>query len=338
MARLAECTQDRPQAPAKDSAAKRSATRRRIQGLQSAAKPDISFHAAIQPLPHQNQAAAPPPVDPLQSLAERWKQLPAKISLSDLENDPDLAQTQIQLIYDTEIDYAAGLRSARRGRRPATEDCPSAQPGGGRMSTATETPGVNPVPTLQESTRSRLRRKGAIGLTRRMSTGWPLIGTSGSSWFFLFLSGSSPASWWCVSASPSAGSRCLRSGHRRTRGSSGCFLCPWAWAFWWLRWSSWFSPARGAAASTRPRQRSTSTTAISPSERSSGNSSLRRSPSAADSRSVPRILRCKSEPAWPPWSAAASTSRASGCACLRPSALPRAWRLRSTRLSRPFFL
>ncbi len=30
----------------------------------------------------------------------------------------------------------------------------------------------------------------------------------------------------------------------------------------------------------------------------------------------PRILRCKSAPAWPPWSAAASISRASGCACL----------------------
>ncbi len=29
--------------------------------------------------------------------------LPAKVSLSVLENDPDLAQTQIQLIYDTEL-------------------------------------------------------------------------------------------------------------------------------------------------------------------------------------------------------------------------------------------
>jgi hypothetical protein len=29
--------------------------------------------------------------------------LPAKVSLTALENDPDLAQTQIQLIYDTEM-------------------------------------------------------------------------------------------------------------------------------------------------------------------------------------------------------------------------------------------
>ena len=96
-------------------------------------------------------------------------------------------------------------------------------------------------------------------------------------------------------------------------------------------------PPLGAVASTRPRRRSTSTTAISLLERSSGNSLPRRSPSAADSRSVLRILRCKSGPAWPPWSAAASTSRANGYACLPPLAQPRGWRLRSTRLSRPFF-
>jgi hypothetical protein len=42
-------------------------------------------------------------VDPLQTLTARWKQLPAKISLRQLEDDPDLAQTQIQLIYDTEL-------------------------------------------------------------------------------------------------------------------------------------------------------------------------------------------------------------------------------------------
>ena len=44
-----------------------------------------------------------PPVDPLQALAERWQQLPAKISVTALEKDPELTQTQIQLIYDTEI-------------------------------------------------------------------------------------------------------------------------------------------------------------------------------------------------------------------------------------------
>ena len=34
---------------------------------------------------------------------ERWQKLPAKISLADLEKDPELAQTQMQLIYDTEL-------------------------------------------------------------------------------------------------------------------------------------------------------------------------------------------------------------------------------------------
>jgi hypothetical protein len=53
--------------------------------------------------PAGDQAAAPPPVDPLQGLLERWQRLPAKISLADLEKNPELAQTQIQLIYDTEL-------------------------------------------------------------------------------------------------------------------------------------------------------------------------------------------------------------------------------------------
>ncbi len=52
--------------------------------------------------PAQSQPAAAPPVDPLQALAERWQQLPAKISVTALEKDPELTQTQIQLIYDTE--------------------------------------------------------------------------------------------------------------------------------------------------------------------------------------------------------------------------------------------
>jgi tetratricopeptide (TPR) repeat protein len=102
-ARLARCTQDRAQAPAKGSpaasapvASKGLALPNPLASLESR----FSRHPAV---PVQNQAAAPPPVDPLQALAERWQQLPAKISLANLENDPDLAQTQIQLIYDTEI-------------------------------------------------------------------------------------------------------------------------------------------------------------------------------------------------------------------------------------------
>jgi hypothetical protein len=102
MARLAECTQDRPQ-PAKDSAATGApppaVATKGSNPLQSLTSRFTSRTAATGP----NQPAAPPPVDPLQSLAERWKRLPAKVSLTTLENDPDLAQTQIQLIYDTEM-------------------------------------------------------------------------------------------------------------------------------------------------------------------------------------------------------------------------------------------
>ena len=47
-------------------------------------------------------AAVAPPVDPWQTLTARWQQSPKKITLTDLGNDPDLAQAQIQLIYDTE--------------------------------------------------------------------------------------------------------------------------------------------------------------------------------------------------------------------------------------------
>jgi Flp pilus assembly protein TadD len=99
MARLAQCTQNRPQAAATASSpaapATGSAKPNPLQSLESR----FARHPSGAPA---NQGAAAPAVDPLQSLAERWKQLPAKISLRDLENDPDLAQTQIQLIYDTE--------------------------------------------------------------------------------------------------------------------------------------------------------------------------------------------------------------------------------------------
>jgi tetratricopeptide (TPR) repeat protein len=103
MARVAQCMQNRPQPPAKDSAASGTAApaagatqTNPLQSLESR----FARHPAGPP---QSQAAAPPPVDPLQSLMERWNQLPANLSLRELENDPDLAQTQIQLIYDTEM-------------------------------------------------------------------------------------------------------------------------------------------------------------------------------------------------------------------------------------------
>jgi tetratricopeptide (TPR) repeat protein len=101
MARLAECTQDRPQ-PANSDAA--SAPPPAVASKGPNALQSLTSRFTSRPTsPASNQAAAPPPVDPLQSLAERWKQLPTNISLATLENDPDLAQTQIQLIYDTEL-------------------------------------------------------------------------------------------------------------------------------------------------------------------------------------------------------------------------------------------
>jgi len=101
MARLAECTQDRPQ-PANSAAA--NAPPPAVASKGPNALQSLTSRFTSRPTsPASNQAAAPPPVDPLQSLAERWKRLPAKVSLSELENDPDLAETQIQLIYDTEL-------------------------------------------------------------------------------------------------------------------------------------------------------------------------------------------------------------------------------------------
>jgi Flp pilus assembly protein TadD len=102
MARLAECTQDRTQAPAKAPpvasapASKSLPIPNPLQSLESR----FGHHPIA---PTGNQPPAPAPVDPLQAIAERWQQLPANISLNDLEKDPDLAQTQIQLIYDTEV-------------------------------------------------------------------------------------------------------------------------------------------------------------------------------------------------------------------------------------------
>jgi len=99
MARLAECTQDRAAGPAKDSVQASAPAAKNASPLQSFAS-RFSRHPA-QPAP--NPAANPAPIDPLVTLTQRWQQLPVKISASDLEKDPELTQTQIQLIYDTEL-------------------------------------------------------------------------------------------------------------------------------------------------------------------------------------------------------------------------------------------
>jgi tetratricopeptide (TPR) repeat protein len=101
MARLAECTQDNAQATAKNltaTSAPAPASRSTSNPLQSLAS---RFTSKATKAP-TNQAPSPPPVDPLQVLATRW-QRPAAVKMADLENDPELAQAQIQLIYDTEM-------------------------------------------------------------------------------------------------------------------------------------------------------------------------------------------------------------------------------------------
>ena len=51
--------------------------------------------------------SAPSPAAPsagsLGPLADRWKQQRASLPVGALESDPDLTQTVIQLIYDTEV-------------------------------------------------------------------------------------------------------------------------------------------------------------------------------------------------------------------------------------------
>jgi tetratricopeptide (TPR) repeat protein len=102
MARLAQCTQERSQA-AKDSAAASTAAPAAASQGSNPLQSLKSRFTGRPTAPTPKQAAAPPQVDPLQALTARWKQLPAKLKLRDLEEDSDLAQTQIQLIYDTEL-------------------------------------------------------------------------------------------------------------------------------------------------------------------------------------------------------------------------------------------
>jgi Flp pilus assembly protein TadD len=97
MARLTTCVNAKAAAPATPSAA--PAPKVSSNPLQS-----LASRFTRQPSkPAGNQAAAPPAVDPLEGLAERWQKLPSKVTLAELAKDPELAETQIQLIYDTEL-------------------------------------------------------------------------------------------------------------------------------------------------------------------------------------------------------------------------------------------
>jgi hypothetical protein len=97
MARLTTCVTAKAAAPATPSTA--AAPKASSNPLQS-----LASRFSHQPSnPAGNQAAAPPAVDPLQVLVERWRKLPSKVTLAELAKDPELAETQIQLIYDTEL-------------------------------------------------------------------------------------------------------------------------------------------------------------------------------------------------------------------------------------------
>ncbi len=97
MARLTTCVNTKAAAPATPTAA--PAPKVSSNPLQS-----LASRFSRQPSkPQENQGAAPPAIDPLQGLVDRWQKLPPKVSSAELAKDPELAETQIQLIYDTEL-------------------------------------------------------------------------------------------------------------------------------------------------------------------------------------------------------------------------------------------
>jgi Flp pilus assembly protein TadD len=97
MARLTTCVNAKAAAPATASAAPApKVSSNPLQSLASRFTRQLSKPAG-------NQAAAPPAVDPLQGLVERWQKLPSKVTLAELAKNPELAETQLQLVYDTEL-------------------------------------------------------------------------------------------------------------------------------------------------------------------------------------------------------------------------------------------
>jgi len=97
MARLTTCVNAKTAAQATPSAA--PAPKVSSNPLQS-----LASRFSRQPSkPAGNAAAVPPATDPLQGLVERWQKLPSKVTLAELAKNPELAETQIQLVYDTEL-------------------------------------------------------------------------------------------------------------------------------------------------------------------------------------------------------------------------------------------
>ena len=99
--RLASCTQQNAAVQDKNSPALATplAKTRALPNPLASLASHFSHPAGTPGL----QAAPEPLLDPLQSLAQRWQQLPAVLSITALKKDPELAQTQLQLNYDTEL-------------------------------------------------------------------------------------------------------------------------------------------------------------------------------------------------------------------------------------------
>jgi tetratricopeptide (TPR) repeat protein len=100
MARLAQCTRDNPLV---SEPAGPATTVAPGNVLSNPLKSFASRFARRPADATANAKAAPSTTELLQGVAERWKELPVRMSLTDLEKDPDLAQSQVQLIYDTEL-------------------------------------------------------------------------------------------------------------------------------------------------------------------------------------------------------------------------------------------
>jgi tetratricopeptide (TPR) repeat protein len=103
-ARFEQCSQQQAGAVA-TKAAESAAPEKHGLTLPSLPNPLQSLESRFkrQPDAPTSPSAAAAPVDPMRELSARWQQSPKKITLTDLERNPELAQSQIQLIYDTEI-------------------------------------------------------------------------------------------------------------------------------------------------------------------------------------------------------------------------------------------
>jgi tetratricopeptide (TPR) repeat protein len=104
VARLAQCIEGRPTAPATNQATANPPARNGSSNPLTNPLASLASRFALHPSsPANPKAPAPLPADPLQALQTRWQQLPVKLTAAQLEQDPDLEQNQVQLIYDTEI-------------------------------------------------------------------------------------------------------------------------------------------------------------------------------------------------------------------------------------------